>query len=65
LSNKLRSKKNVPVVTGVLDTVLLETELIEHHFSIDTVKNIKILNDFLASFPEVLEKLRQFKAGYS
>ncbi len=46
---------------GVLDTVLLETELIEHHLSIDTVKNIKILNDFLASSPEVLEKLRQFK----
>lgn len=49
---------------GVADTVLLETELIEHHFSIQTVKNIKILNDFLASFPEVLEKLRQFKAAY-
>ncbi len=49
---------------GVLDTVLLETELIEHHLSIDTVKNIQILNRFLADFPEVLEKLRQFKASY-
>ncbi len=49
---------------GVLDTVLLETELIEHYLSIDTVKNIKILNDFLSSSPEVLEKLRQFKASY-
>jgi len=49
---------------GVLDTVLLETELIEHHLSIDTVKNIKLLNHFLASSPEVLEKLRQFKASY-
>lgn len=49
---------------GVLDTVLLETELIEHHLSIDTVKNIKILNEFLTSSPEVLEKLRHFKASY-
>ena len=49
---------------GVLDTVLLETELIEHHLSLDTVKNIKILNDFLKSSPEILEKLQQFKLGY-
>jgi Mn-dependent DtxR family transcriptional regulator len=49
---------------GVLDTVLLETELIEHHLSIDTVKNIKILNEFLTSSPEILEKLRQLKACY-
>lgn len=49
---------------GVQDTLLLETELIEHYLSIDTVKNIKILNDFLASFPEVLENLQQFKAAY-
>jgi Mn-dependent DtxR family transcriptional regulator len=49
---------------GVLDTVLLETELIEHHLSLDTVKNIKILNDFLKSSPEIREKFRQFKAGY-
>ncbi|MDD4169746.1 MAG: iron dependent repressor, metal binding and dimerization domain protein [Desulfotomaculaceae bacterium] len=49
---------------GVLDTVLLETELIEHYLSIDTVKNIKILNEFLTNSPEVLEKLRHFKANY-
>lgn len=49
---------------GGLDTVLLETELIEHYLSIDTIKNIKILNDFLVSSPEILEKLRQFKACY-
>lgn len=49
---------------GVMDTALLETELIEHHLSVDTVKNIKILNHFLESFPEVSEKLQQFKANY-
>ena len=49
---------------GVQDTVLLETELIEHHLSIDTVKNIKILNEFFVSSPEILEKLQQFKAVY-
>jgi len=47
-----------------LDTVLLETELIEHYLSINTIKNIKILNGFLVSYPEILEKLRQFKACY-
>ncbi len=46
------------------DTVLLETELIEHYLSIDTLKNVKILNDFFTSFPEFLEKLRQFKENY-
>lgn len=49
---------------GVLDTVLLETELIEHYLSLETINKIKILNDFLSSSPEILEKLRQFKAGY-
>jgi len=50
---------------GVQDTVLLETELIEHYLSIDTVQNIKILNEFLAASPEILEKLRQFKETYT
>ena len=49
---------------GVQDTVSLETELIEHYLSIDTLQNIKILNDFLAASPDILEKLRQFKATY-
>lgn len=49
---------------GVQDNVLLETELIEHHLSIDTVKNIKILNEFFVSYPEIFEKLQQFKAIY-
>jgi len=49
---------------GVQDTVLLETELIEHCLSIDTLQNIKILNDFLAASPEILEQLRQFKETY-
>jgi len=50
---------------GVQDTVLLETELIEHYLSIDTLQNIKILNEFLAASPEILEKLRDFKATYT
>ncbi len=50
---------------GVQDTVLLETELIEHYLSIDTLQNIKILNDFLAASPDILERLRQFKAAYT
>lgn len=50
---------------GSVDTLLLETELIEHYLSIDTVKNIKILNDFFATYPEILDKWRQFKATYN
>ena len=49
---------------GVKDTVLLETELIEHCLSIDTVKNIKSFNEFLDSSPEVLAQLQQFRANY-
>jgi DtxR family transcriptional regulator, Mn-dependent transcriptional regulator len=46
------------------ETVLLETELIEHYLSIDTVQNIKIFSEFLAASPEILEKLRHFKENY-
>jgi len=49
---------------GVVDSLLLETELIEHYLSIDTLKNIKILNHFLACNPDILEKLKQFKSSY-
>jgi len=49
---------------GVEDTVLLETDRIVHHLSVDTVRNIKILNEFFASSPEVFDSFRQFKARY-
>lgn len=49
---------------GVQDTILLETELIEHYLSMDTVKNIEILNEFFRNSPEVLKKLQHFKANY-
>ena len=50
---------------GVQDTVLLETELIEHYLSIDTLQSIKILNDFFAASPDILKRLRQFKTTYT
>ena len=49
---------------GVTDKVLLETELIEHYLSIDTVKKIKIFNCFMTEHPQVLKKLRQFMTDY-
>ncbi|MCR4432109.1 MAG: transcriptional regulator MntR [Tepidanaerobacteraceae bacterium] len=45
---------------GVKDTVLADTEMIEHHISMDTLEKIEILNDFLNANPEIAEKLRQF-----
>lgn len=50
---------------GVEETVLIETELIEHYLSIETLQNIKILNEFLAASPDILERLRQFKETHT
>ncbi len=46
---------------GVKETLLLETELIEHYLSIETIKNIKILNSFFRESPEIVQKFQQFK----
>ena len=40
---------------------LLETELIEHVISIDTVKALKTFNEFLKVYPDILDKYIEFK----
>jgi DtxR family Mn-dependent transcriptional regulator len=46
---------------GVTDNVLVETELIEHYFSMDTIEKIETFNAFIAANPDVSERLRQFQ----
>lgn len=46
---------------GVTENLLGETELIEHNISIETLKNINLLNKFLSRHPEVLVWFEEYK----
>ncbi len=46
---------------GIKEDLLVETELIEHNISSNTLNNIKILNDFFETRPEILKLFRDFK----
>lgn len=53
---------------GITENLLVETELIEHYVSSNTLKRLEILNAFFSSSPELLRRLRgyisiQMKAG--
>ena len=50
---------------GVKEEVLIETELIEHVISSETVEKINILNRFLSSDREAKEKFEKFKGQYN
>ncbi|MEN8078312.1 metal-dependent transcriptional regulator [Clostridioides difficile] len=43
--------------------VLIETELIEHVISIETVENLRVLNEFLDKNPDILQKYLDFKSN--
>lgn len=45
---------------GVADT-LKDTEMIEHYISLDALKNLYILSNFLNDNPEILKKFETFK----
>ena len=49
---------------GVDENVLLETELIEHNITADTLEKIDIFNKFLETFLEFQQKFTQFKNNY-
>lgn len=49
---------------GITEDLLIETELIEHNISINTLKNIDILNKFLEATPSVTDSFRSFKEKY-
>ncbi len=46
---------------GIKEDLLVETELIEHNISSNTLSNIKILNEFFETRPEILKLFRDFK----
>lgn len=51
---------------GIDENLLIETELIEHNVSANTLKSIDQLNKFFEAHPEVLKEFEKFKAaGYS
>lgn len=46
------------------DSLLIETELIEHSVSPATLDNIKVFNAFLVQNPDVLKHFEDFKTGF-
>lgn len=46
---------------GVVDNLLVETELVEHNISASTLHKFDLLNRFFSTYPELLEKFRQFE----
>jgi len=49
---------------GVEESILLETELIEHNITANTLQKIDLLNKFIESEPGVAENFEAFKAQY-
>lgn len=46
---------------GVEETLLKDTEMIEHGISLNALKNIDLLNDFLDHNPEILDLYEKYK----
>lgn len=46
------------------DSLLIETELIEHSISPETLDSIKVFNEYLARNPEILKDFQAFKNKY-
>ncbi|NLP46480.1 MAG: transcriptional regulator MntR [Epulopiscium sp.] len=49
---------------GIEETLLKETEMIEHHISFNTLQSIHILNEFLFNNPDVLQRYKNFKKEF-
>ena len=49
---------------GIKESLLIETELIEHNISPNTLKKIRMLYEFLTGSPEILKKLEEFRRMY-
>jgi len=48
---------------GVTDTLLRDTEMIEHQISMDTLEKIRSFNQFLEDNPDILERFKKYKDG--
>lgn len=44
---------------------LYETELIEHNISLETLRNINLLNKFLEANPEIMDRFNEYRAIHS
>lgn len=49
---------------GVKDDILHQTEMIEHHLTLDTVESIDILNKFFKDYPEILQQFLKYKEHF-
>ena len=49
---------------GVRDNILRQTEMIEHHLSVDTVSNIDILNKFFKAYPKIHKQFLKFQLNF-
>jgi DtxR family transcriptional regulator, Mn-dependent transcriptional regulator len=63
LLNRHMVIENFLRIIGVEDeSILRDTEMIEHHLSTNAVQKIKLLYLFLNTNPEILEQFQQYKA---
>lgn len=46
---------------GISETLLRDTEMIEHNISMEALEFIEAFDDFLGKNPEILERFRKFK----
>lgn len=46
---------------GIRDNILVETELIEHNVSFDTLKCIEMLNAFFSTHKDFIDEFEEFK----
>jgi len=52
-------------IIGINENILVETELIEHNISPNTLLNIDLFNKFLEENPDFAERFREFKEARS
>lgn len=45
---------------GIRENVLIETELIEHYISTNTLEHLEVLNRFLTSNPDIQQRFEEF-----
>ncbi len=45
---------------GIKDNILVETELIEHYISVNTLRHMEILNSFFSSHPDLSNRLESY-----
>jgi Mn-dependent DtxR family transcriptional regulator len=61
LLNRHNTVENFLSFIGCKENALIQTELMEHIISTDTVKNMQILYDFFESNKDILKKYKDYK----